>query len=174
MIHENARAGHEGGGSVRRFRTLMVAGFLSAAAAALAGEGEIVTLSLNDAGQVRPHHVTAKAVSYRGSEALDVSLTDEEGGGYACEAFHVRPINARAEDPPTVTLQVGGGSRFTLERPFETVLIGNPDMVDVQAQDERSVLLKPLSPGATNLVFIDKQGIVIINLTVFVREAGAI
>jgi len=109
----------------------------------------VVTPSLNDAGLIRPHHATT-------------------------EAFYIRPINARAEDPSAVTLQVGGDSRFTLERPFETVLIGNPDMVDVQTQDERSVLLKPLSPGATNLVFIDTQGLVIINLTVFIREAGSI
>jgi len=115
----------------------------------LAREGDVVTPSLNDAGLIRPHHATT-------------------------EAFYIRPINARAEDPPTVTLQVGGDSRFTLERPFETVLIGNPNMVDVQTQDERSVLLKPLSPGATNLVFIDTQGLVIINLTVFIREAGSI
>ena len=154
MVHENTRARHEGGGSVRRFRTLMVAAFLSAALAwdlawNLAREGDVVTPSLNDAGLIRPHHATT-------------------------EAFYIRPINARAEDPSAVTLQVGGDSRFTLERPFETVLIGNPNMVDVQTQDERSVLLKPLSPGATNLVFIDTQGIVIINLTVFVRESGAI
>lgn len=161
MVHENTRARHEGGGSVRRFRTLMVAAFLSAAALALAWdlawnlawdlarEGDVVRLSLTDAGQVRSHHATT-------------------------EAFYIRPINARAEDPSAVTLQVGGDSRFTLERPFETVLIGNPNMVDVQTQDERSVLLKPLSPGATNLVFIDTQGLVIINLTVFIREAGSI
>src|SRR5215831_13385751 len=45
-------AGYEGDGSVRQLRTLMVAAFLSAAGAALAGEGGVVTLSLNDADLV--------------------------------------------------------------------------------------------------------------------------
>ena len=34
-----------------------------------------ITLSLNDAAQVQPHNVTVTAVSYRGSEALEVRLT---------------------------------------------------------------------------------------------------
>jgi hypothetical protein len=34
-----------------------------------------VTLSLNDAAQVQPHNVSVMAVSYRGSEALEVRLT---------------------------------------------------------------------------------------------------
>jgi Flp pilus assembly secretin CpaC len=130
---------------VRRFRTLMVAAFLSAAGAALAGEGVVVTLSLNEAGQV-PGEWTRMAQA-----------------GMPNEATH-----------PTVTLQIGGGSSFTVERPFETVLIGNPAVIDVQTQDERSVRLKPLSPGSTNLVFIDEQGIVITNVMVVVREAGEI
>jgi Flp pilus assembly secretin CpaC len=75
---------------------------------------------------------------------------------------------------PSITLQLGTGSTFMLERAFNTVLIGNPDVIDVQTQTERSVLLKPLSPGATNLVFVDEQGIVITNLSIMVRNAGAI
>jgi Flp pilus assembly secretin CpaC len=74
----------------------------------------------------------------------------------------------------SVTLEVGAGSTVMLERPFKTVLIGNPDVIDVQTQDERSVLLKPLSAGATNLVFIDEQGMVIANLAVLVRSARSI
>jgi Flp pilus assembly secretin CpaC len=75
---------------------------------------------------------------------------------------------------PSVTLELGVGSAVALERPFKTVLIGNPDVVDVQTQDERSVLLRPLSPGATKLVFIDEQGIVIRNLAILVRDARAL
>ncbi len=137
----------------------------------MAGAGGVVTLTLNDAGQVRPHHVTTKAASCRDNEAQyesNANLVPREWtrmaeSGMRNEATH-----------PTVTLQVGGGSRFTVERPFETVLIGNPAVVELQTQDERSVLLNPLSPGTTNLVFIDKQGIVITNLMVLVREAEAI
>jgi Flp pilus assembly secretin CpaC len=78
------------------------------------------------------------------------------------------------ETASSVTLELGVASTVMLERPFETVLIGNPNVIDVQTQDERSVLLKPLGPGATNLVFIDKQGLVITNLAILVRDARAI
>jgi Flp pilus assembly secretin CpaC len=75
---------------------------------------------------------------------------------------------------PSGTLELGAGSTVMLERPFKTVLIGNPDVVAVRTQSERSVLLKPLSPGATNLVFIDEQGFVITNLAILVRNAKSI
>ena len=86
---------------------------------------------------------------------------------------------ARAEasveaERPSVTLELGAGSTVMLERPFKSVLIGNPEVVDVQTQNERSVLLKPLSLGTTNLIFVDYQGIVITNLTIMVRNARAI
>jgi Flp pilus assembly secretin CpaC len=54
------------------------------------------------------------------------------------------------------------------------VLIGDPAVIDFQVQDGRSVLLKPLAAGATNLVFVDEQGMVITNLTVVVRNAQPI
>src|SRR5947209_125341 len=52
---------------------VLVSGLAPAAFAQ--GEGEGVTLALNDAAQVQPHNVTATAVSYRGSDALEVRLT---------------------------------------------------------------------------------------------------
>jgi Flp pilus assembly secretin CpaC len=75
---------------------------------------------------------------------------------------------------PSVTLELGAGSTVMLERPFKTVLIGNPGVVDVHTQSDRSVRLEPLNSGITNLVFIDEQGMVIRNLTVLVCSARAI
>jgi hypothetical protein len=46
-----------------------------APATAAFAQGNAVTLSLHDAAQVQPHNVTVKAVSYRGSDALEVRLT---------------------------------------------------------------------------------------------------
>ena len=74
----------------------------------------------------------------------------------------------------TITLRLGAGSAFELQRPFKTVLIGNPEIVDVQNRSDRSVLLEPLNSGTTNLVFIDERGMVITNLTVLVRSARAV
>jgi Flp pilus assembly secretin CpaC len=71
----------------------------------------------------------------------------------------------------TVTLATGGGSQFTLARPFDTVLIGNPDVVDVQPRTDRAVVLKGLNPGASNIIFLDKESIAIINIRVVVSDA---
>ena len=97
--------------------------------------------------------------------------------GAAIVAVGLALSPARAETAiavahPSVSLELGVGSTVMLGRPFKSVLIGDPDVVDVQTQDDRSVLLKPLGLGTTNLIFIDDQGIVITNLTVQVRRQG--
>jgi Flp pilus assembly secretin CpaC len=73
----------------------------------------------------------------------------------------------------TIALRLGAGSAFTLERPFKTVLIGDPDIVDVLTRDDRSVILEPLDVGATNLIFVDERSIAISNVRILVC-AGAI
>jgi len=76
--------------------------------------------------------------------------------------------------PNSITLELGVGSTVLLERPFKSVLIGDPKVIDFQTQSERSVLLKPVSPGATNLIFVDERGIVITKLAIVVRTARGI
>jgi Flp pilus assembly secretin CpaC len=77
---------------------------------------------------------------------------------------------ARASDD-AITLGVGGVSTLTLARAFDTILIGNPEIVDVQRQSDRSVVLKALNPGASNIVFLDEQSIAIANIRVVVSDA---
>jgi len=74
----------------------------------------------------------------------------------------------------TVTLRLGAGSTFRLERAFKTVMIGDPRVVDVRTYDDRSVVLEPLSVGATNLIFVDEKSIAITNVRILVCNAGAI
>ena len=74
----------------------------------------------------------------------------------------------------TIALRLGIGSPLSLERSFETVLIGDPDVVDVHTRNDRSVMLEPLNPGATNLIFVDAKSIAITNIRVLVCGAGAI
>jgi Flp pilus assembly secretin CpaC len=89
-------------------------------------------------------------------------------------AFVVTTISVTWAADQTITLELGAGSAVVLERPYKTVLIGDPDVVDVQTLSERSALLKPLNPGATNLVFIDEAGIAIANFRILVCSAAAI
>jgi Flp pilus assembly secretin CpaC len=73
----------------------------------------------------------------------------------------------------TIILKLGAGSPLMLERPFETVLIGDPSIVDVDTRGDRSVVLEPLNLGATNLIFVDERRIAIANIRVLVCRAGA-
>src|SRR5258708_1149556 len=78
---------------------------------------------------------------------------------------------ARAADR-IVTLKLGVASRLQLDRAFETVLVGDPDVVGVYPDDDYSVILAPQNPGATNLVFIDARHIVLTNIRISVCAAS--
>jgi Flp pilus assembly secretin CpaC len=80
---------------------------------------------------------------------------------------------ARAADK-TIVLAIGAeGTTLMLERPFSTVLIGDPAVVDVLTQGDRSALLQPQGLGGTNVVFIDAGNIAIANVRVMVCETAA-
>jgi Flp pilus assembly secretin CpaC len=83
-------------------------------------------------------------------------------------------ISAASAADQTVTLTLGAESAFALARPYKTVLIGDPDIVDVHTRNDRSVTLEPLNPGATNLIFVDERSIAISNVRVLVCSAGAV
>lgn len=74
----------------------------------------------------------------------------------------------------TIILKLGAETALMLDRPFETVLIGDPKVVDVYSRGDRSVTIEPLDLGATNLVFVDERSIAIANIRVLVCNAGAI
>jgi Flp pilus assembly secretin CpaC len=71
----------------------------------------------------------------------------------------------------TITLMLGVGSNLTLDRPFDTILIDNPDVVDVHILSDRLVILEPLNLGTSNIVFVDGQSVAIDNIRVVVSGA---
>jgi len=93
------------------------------------------------------------------------------GFAFALSVLLTTITASRATDR-TITLTLGTGSAFLLERPFKTVLIGDPKVVDVIARGDRSVIFEPLSIGATNVVFIDERSIAITNVGILVCEVG--
>ena len=74
---------------------------------------------------------------------------------------------ARADDDG-VALGVGDAFRLFLTSAFATVIVGDPGIVDIRTDDDRSVVVEPLSAGETNLVFVDAQGTVIANVRISV------
>jgi Flp pilus assembly secretin CpaC len=70
-----------------------------------------------------------------------------------------------------VPLGVGTAFRLFVEKAFATVIVGDPVVVDVRVGDDRSVVVEPLNPGETNLVFIDARGVVTANVRISVCGA---
>jgi hypothetical protein len=58
-----------------RLRAASLAALLSIPLLPAVAAPDVFALALNDVSQVRPHNVTVAAVSYRGSDALEVRLT---------------------------------------------------------------------------------------------------
>jgi Flp pilus assembly secretin CpaC len=81
--------------------------------------------------------------------------------------FLTPTLHALAVDQ-TVILTLGEGSVLMLESPYETVLIGTPDVVDVHRRSDNSVFLEPLNLGASELIFIDERNIAMATVRVLV------
>jgi hypothetical protein len=77
---------------------------------------------------------------------------------------------ARAQDRAMV-LSLSTPSRLTLARVFETVIVGDPGIVDVRTDDDRSAVVEPLN-GVTNIVFVDVHVLVIANVRISVCDAS--
>jgi Pilus formation protein N terminal region len=71
-----------------------------------------------------------------------------------------------------VRLGMGITATFTTDRPFKTIHIVAPEIVDAVAQTDRSAILVPKSPGATGLTVFDENSVSIAELLVFVDEIG--
>jgi len=71
----------------------------------------------------------------------------------------------------TIRLALGADFLLTLDVPFERVLIDDADVLHVSAQTDRTVVLKGLNRGASNIVFLDRKSMAITNIRVVVSEA---
>jgi Flp pilus assembly secretin CpaC len=82
-------------------------------------------------------------------------------------------ISAGLAADRTIVLRPGAGSELVLDRAFDTVLIGDPSIVDVRTRDNRSVFLVPLNPGVTNIIFVNDENIVTANIEVRVQNTDS-
>ena len=77
------------------------------------------------------------------------------------------PSLAKAVDE-TIVLRVSVTSILNLDNTFETVMIGDPNVIDVHIFGNRSVILEPLKIGAASIIFLNESSIVTANVRVFV------
>jgi len=94
--------------------------------------------------------------------------------GVLVAAIFVAATSARAEEAAkTVALRPNFISTFTTDRPFKTIMIGNPKIVDATAQDDRTVVLTPHAVGETNIIFLDERNVRVTSINVLVEEGAA-
>ena len=95
-------------------------------------------------------------------------------GMFVAAIFVVATSATRAEEAArTVTLRPNFISTFTTDRPFKTIMIGNPKIVDATAQDDRTVVLTPHAVGETNIIFLDERNVRVTSINVLVEEGAA-
>jgi Flp pilus assembly secretin CpaC len=91
----------------------------------------------------------------------------------AIPASHAQVLTPR---PPTarqtITLRLGHLDVFTVERPFKTIVVGDPKVVDTQAVTDRSIIITPQSEGETTLLFLDEHNEPLNYLAITVDVAG--
>lgn len=68
-----------------------------------------------------------------------------------------------------VLVTVDNAKIFKISRPANTVIIGNPSIVDATIQDQKTLVLTGRSFGVTNLIILDADGNAIIDQQVVVR-----
>ena len=69
-----------------------------------------------------------------------------------------------------VDLTIDFAKIMTLERPAETIVIGNPGIADATVEDDRTIVLTGKTAGATNLIVLDAEGKEIVNVVVRVSS----
>jgi Flp pilus assembly secretin CpaC len=100
-----------------------------------------------------------------------VKLGPQFAGVFVAAIFVAATWATRAEEAAkTVALRPNFISTFTTDRPFKTILVGNPKIVEATVQDDRTVVLTPQAVGETNIIFLDERNVRITSINVLVDE----
>ncbi len=61
---------------------------------------------------------------------------------------------------------------FTVARPFKTIVVGDPEIVDTQAVTDRTIIITPQSEGETTILFLHEHNEPLNYLAISVDVAG--
>ena len=84
------------------------------------------------------------------------------------QVLQPRPPAARQ----TITLRLGHLDVYTIARPFKTIVVGDPKIVDTQAVTDRTIIITPQAEGETTILFLDEQNEPLNYLSITVDVAG--
>ena len=83
----------------------------------------------------------------------------------------VSPVlaNEAESEPTAMKVIVDRAKVVRISRPADTVIIGNPSIVDATVQDSQTLVLTGRSFGVTNLIVLDSNGEAFVDETVVVQ-----
>ena len=91
----------------------------------------------------------------------------------AIPASHAQVMTPRAPAArQTITLRLGHLDVYTVERPFKTIVVGDPKVVDTQAVTDRTIIITPQTEGETTILFLDEHNEPLNYLAINVDVAG--
>ncbi|MBA3516325.1 MAG: pilus assembly protein N-terminal domain-containing protein [Rhizobiales bacterium] len=97
-------------------------------------------------------------------------------GGYgrrligACALIAIVSASGKAFAEPVIEVTIDFAKVLKLDRPAETIVIGNPGIADASVEDETTVVLTGKAAGTTNLIVLDGKGEEITNATLRVSS----
>lgn len=77
-------------------------------------------------------------------------------------------VAASAEE--TIDVTIDFAKILKLDRPADTIVIGNPSIADASVSDEQTLVLTGKTAGTTNLIAVDLEGNEILHATVRVSS----
>jgi Flp pilus assembly secretin CpaC len=86
----------------------------------------------------------------------------------ATVAILAAPASAFAAQ--TIELTIDFAKILKIDRPAETIIIGNPGIADTTVGDEQSLVLTGKAAGTTNLIVLDEAGAEVLNATLRVSS----
>jgi len=92
--------------------------------------------------------------------------------GYLLLASLLLASTAMAQDE--LYMQPGYAKQYEAPKPFATMMIADPKVVDGLAATDRLVTFTPQAPGETNVLFLDSNGREVAELLVFVQIPGRV
>ena len=91
----------------------------------------------------------------------------------AIPASHAQVMTPRAPAArQTITLRLGHLDVYTIARPFKTIVVGDPKIVDTQAVTDRTIIITPQAEGETTILFLDEHNEPLNYLAINVDVAG--
>ncbi len=71
---------------------------------------------------------------------------------------------------PIVEMRLGVASLYKTEKPFSSVVVGDPKIMEVHVVTDRTMTLVPVALGLTNVLFLDEKGDSVANVEFMVTD----